>query len=98
MVSTDRTPLASTRSKLSRSLNMMSNVNSNGPAFLLRMSFVNCHSSAISLLSLTGRRHSRYKSALQIEERHLERHTRIVQSPYVVGTELIYGAGVDPAR
>src|ERR1700730_13262878 len=45
MNSRESLPLATTSRKQASSLNMMSKVSSNGPAFLLRISFVNCQSS-----------------------------------------------------
>src|SRR5262245_7949072 len=82
------TPLAFTASYLAGSSNMMSNVSSNGPAFLLRMTFASLLSADIS--------HSRYRFCLprrslvpDLDHLHREDLAWVLQRQQVVDRELV---------
>src|ERR1700676_460257 len=80
MNSRESLPLATTSRKQASSLNMMSKVSSNGPAFLLRISFVNCQSS---------RTFFTFSQVLQVLERHAKRFAGIIEVPHVIRAKAI---------
>src|SRR3981081_3705161 len=76
-----------------RSLNIMSNVNSNGPAFLLRISLVYSQSSAIKKSS--SRTDPIFPGSSYLFEFHANRIACILKLPNVIRTEPIDRANVD---
>src|SRR5690348_6188638 len=72
---------------------MMSKVNSNGPAFLLRMRFVSSHSSGI-VYSLP----KRCQRVSELFNIHFERTARVLQLPDMIGAKLVYGTNINASR
>src|ERR1700737_655389 len=86
-------PDFSARSYPLRSLNIMSKVNSKGPAFLLRISLVYSQSSAIKKSS--SRTDPIFPGSSYLFEFHANRIARILNRPNVIRTEPIDRPNVD---